>query len=136
MTDAIFALSTLYLVYAGFIFVLPILVDKKEDYDIIRKYFPGEKARLFLGFFGLVLAVLIFLFPKGRLVFIGDLLPFVILLANAAVLLMGRIRLLKESDPAMLHKAERILGNLQIPLGFVSLATGLAHALFSKLLLL
>lgn len=131
MKDAIFALSSLYLVYTGFVFILPVIVDKKEDYDVIRKYFPGEKFRLAMGFLGLVLAVFIFIFPKGKLVFIGDLLPFLMLVVNASLLMMGRIRMLKESDPTMLQKAERILGNLQIPIGFISLIIGILHVFFS-----
>jgi hypothetical protein len=136
MRDAVLSLSSLFLVYAGFIFILPILVDKKDDYDVISRYFPGERIRLFLGLTAALLAVLVFFFPNGNVIFLSDLLPFVLLLADAAILLMARIRSLKEGDADMLKRAQTILENLQIPLGFASLATGLLHSLLSPLPLL
>ncbi len=136
MRDAVLSLSSLFLVYTGFVFILPILVDKKEDYDVIGRYFPGERMRLVAGLCGAILAALIFFFPNGSVIFLSDLLPFVLLLANASILLMARIRSLKEGDAGMLKRAQLILDNLQIPLGFASLAVGFLHAILSPLPLL
>jgi len=134
MKDALLAMSAMYLVFTGFAFLLPVLVKNKEDYDIIKTYFFGGAARLPAGVAGFILALGLFFYPKGNVVFFSDLLPLAVLLADSLVLAMGRLRVSGTGD--RLEKAGMILNNLQIPLGGISLATGFLHGLASGILFL
>ena len=124
----------MYLVFVGFAFLLPVFVRSKADYDTIKRYFFGGRAQSPAGIVGAVLAVTVLLWPKGNVAVVGDLVPALVLALDAAVLLMGRVRLSTTVEAAAVERATAILGNLQIPIGGLSFAVGVLHALISNLI--
>ncbi len=128
--------TSLFLINSGFVFILPLFFKTKEDYDVVKNIFLKNSLYVFIGFLGLILCVFLLFLPMANIIIVGDIIPVIIVLINSVMYLFGYIRLSKYLDEKIIQRGERILENIQIPLGFVSLLAGFVHIFFAKILFL
>ena len=132
----IYFCTNFFLLFFGLLFLLPLIMKTKEEYDIIKQYIFGNILHVYTGIFILILGFIILIFPYDTILIIGDLIPAVALIIVSLTLFFGYIRLSKSVDNSLLSEGQAILEKLQIPIGFMSISAGIIHILLPAIIFL
>ncbi len=127
----LYFLTAFYLINAGFIFFLPLIMRTKSDYDVIKSYIYKRAIHYILGLAGLALGILRLFVPQHPPIILGDLVPSVIMILVGLTFLLGHIRYTKGISQQKIEEGTEILSALQIPLGIISFAGGVLHVILS-----
>ena len=130
---SLFFISTFFLIFGGFIAIIPILPKFNHD---LKKKVHQVKFQLRMGVYGIISILLFAFFPFNDTIILGDLLPMISSFILTSLFLMGYIRESNLIDEKTAHQADQILTSIQIPAGFLSFAIGFLHIIFPKLILL
>jgi len=125
----LFVMRVILLMGVGLLFLLPILLKRKEDYDHIKALTYKTSLPIWLGILAILNALFGFFLPIDNLIILGDLIPDLILGILGVFLLASYVRIAKFIDTEVVEQAERLLDILQIPFGILALSVGLLHAL-------
>jgi hypothetical protein len=130
---SIYFISTFFLIAGGIISVLPIFTElNRELKDVILK----GKFQVRMGVYGFLSTALFAFMPYDKTMLIGDLIPMFVSLWLTFIFITGYIRISKHIDQNTLSRAEKILAALQIPSGFLALATGIIHIFLPNIIFL
>ncbi len=133
---AVHAISVLLLIVIGFIFILPLLLKTKEEFDTLKKYIYGSGIPVYTGVVSLTASILMLFFPMKEIIILGDLIPMLVLLTMSITLLFGYIRQSRYISEEMRTRGESILTSLQVPIGIISIVSGVIHIFFPEIIFL
>ena len=132
----IYFFSNFLLVFFGFLFLLPIIVRTKSEYDILKKYIFGNIIHVFTGIIGIILGFIVLIFPYDKILIIGDLVPAMCIFLISVTLIFGYIRISQSIEHKMLVEGQIILEKFQIPIGMIGIIAGTGHIFFPGIPLL
>lgn len=132
--------SNFFLICCGLLFILPLFFSSKDEYDKIKKIIFVNKHHNIFGFFGILISLLILVFPMNNMktqktiIIVGDLIPMIVIFIMSATLLFGQIRHSKILDENMSKKGDEILTSFQIPIGIAGIICGIIHIIIPDLI--
>ena len=135
-TLIIYFFSNFFLIFFSLLFLLPLIIKTKKEYDLLKKYIFGNIIHVFIGMGGIILGCIVLVFPYDRIILLGDFIPAVCLLLVSITLVFGYIRISKSIENEMLDEGQVLLDKFQIPIGILGMVAGVAHIFFPGIVLL
>lgn len=136
MKLTLYFFTSFFLINSGILLIMPLLINTKEEYDIIMKYFTAHAVRLILGGLCFISAVLKLFFPFNDILIVGDIIPLASLALCSLTLLLGYIQFSKILNSEEVKKGAEILRRLEIPIGFISITAGIIHIFLPNVIFL